>query len=181
MDVTMSLVSTPDAYPMTVLAAPAIEPVQWMMLGSVAVVLASLVAWHRLGRDSGGRARAGDWRATQRDVADAMVQLDQLAQRIHQKIDVRLAKLDALIREADDRIDQLDRMQRTGAGAPSVDIQLAPESPEAPAASDDDPHQSIYQLADAGYTSLQIAKKLSRHTGEVELILSLRRARRATA
>jgi hypothetical protein len=49
------------------------------------------------------------------------------------------------------------------------------ESP-APSASTPIDHQNIYRLADRGMNAVEIAKTLGQHTGQVELILNLRRA-----
>jgi hypothetical protein len=121
-----------------------------------------------------GEASASAERSVQ-ELSEVMAELDQLSREIHAKLDMKLATIQKLIREADQRIDVLSRFERTAAGQPSLDIQLKSEAPEQNIV-DDGPHDAIYRLADSGYSSLQIARELSRHTGEVELILSLRRA-----
>lgn len=110
-----------------------------------------------------------------RELGEVMGELDQLSREIHAKLDLKLATIQKLIRDADQRIEQLSRLDRTAGGKPSLDIQLKSESPDQ-SPEDDGPYDAIYRLADSGYSSLQIARELSRHTGEVELILSLRRA-----
>jgi len=52
----------------------------------------------------------------------------------------------------------------------------ATREPVAPSASTPIDHQNIYRLADRGMTAIEIAKTLGQHTGQVELILNLRRA-----
>lgn len=155
---------------------------QWLLLGLGAMVLVAFfgVQQRQRSRSATPTPRQAT-EGTQRDIVEVMSQLDQLSRQIHQKIDQRLGKLDALIRLADERIDRLNQLERSQKGAGAIDIELAPETPDAVEKIDEDPNQAIYQLADAGYTPIQIARQLSRHTGEIELILSLRRARRASA
>jgi hypothetical protein len=52
----------------------------------------------------------------------------------------------------------------------------ATHEPPAPSASTLIDHQNIYRLADRGMTAVEIARTLGQHTGQVELILNLRRA-----
>ena len=128
---------------------------------------------HRRGKASGDE--------TLREVEAVMAQLDHLSRQIHGKIDLKLVTLQKLIRDADQRIDQLSRLQRGAQGEATFDIELESETPDR--SGEDvalDPHEAIYRLADSGHTPLQIAKELARHTGEVELILSLRRAKHAS-
>lgn len=171
--------------PSSTVAASAVDSNQWILLGVGVFVLLGLLVWQRNQRlrQSGDNSdsRHREWNKTQREITEIMSHLEQLSLQIHQKIDQRLARLDALVRQADERIDQLNRLERSRQGITPLDIELASETPQSSEAADENPHQPIYRLADAGYTPIQIAKKLSRHTGEVELILSLRRARRASA
>lgn len=119
--------------------------------------------------------------SSSRDVETVMRELDQLSRQIHGRLDTKLAKLEAVIRDADERIDRLSRMARAGNGAGTVDVTLDPEDPLAatPRGSEsaDSPHASVYQLADGGRSPIEIAEALGRATGEVELILSLRKTK----
>ena len=119
--------------------------------------------------------------SSSRDVETVMRELDQLSRQIHGRLDTKLAKLEAVIRDADERIDRLSRMARAGNGAGAVDVTLDPEDPPAAtprgSESEDSPHASVYQLADGGRSSIEIAETLGRATGEVELILSLRKTK----
>jgi len=152
-----------------------------LLIGGI-VVLLFVIA--RKGRNRGD-TRTSSWRASSavhdpsiKDLGAVMTELDGLARQIHGKLDLKIATLQKIIRDADQRIDELSRLQRAADGKTVLDIQLDPESPDR--AFDDrplEPHQAVYRLADSGYTTLQIAQELARHTGEVELILSLRRAK----
>jgi hypothetical protein len=95
-----------------------------------------------------------------------MVQLQELARQINGHIDTRFCKLEVLLREADQKIRQLESMGLQPAG---------PLEPPATLSSDLD-REIIYKLADAGKSPLEIARELQKNTGEIELILSLRRS-----
>jgi hypothetical protein len=122
-----------------------------------------------------------------------MVELDQLARQVHGKLDTRFAKLEAVIRDADERIDQLARLLRESSGKGTLDVTIDDEPFEAPrpesasAAGLVTPEkpltprgernrQVIFDLADDGVEPVEIAQRVGRTTGEVELILSLRKA-----
>ena len=67
--------------------------------------------------------------ATRRNVEDVMLELDQLSRQIHGRIDTRLAKLEAIIRDADERIDRLSRLVRVADRDAACDVTLDAESP----------------------------------------------------
>ncbi|HUB24106.1 MAG TPA: hypothetical protein VL992_01660 [Tepidisphaeraceae bacterium] len=112
----------------------------------------------------------------QRDVEKQMetllVELSEMARQITAQLDTRAAKLDALIREADEKIAELKAISAGSAPrGPSLagrDIQVPPAPPA------DRRHAAIYELADAGLSPGQIAQRLQQPNGEVELILALR-------
>ena len=110
-----------------------------------------------------------------------MLELDQLSRQIHGRIDTKLARLDALMRDADIRIERLSELIRAAKDGPANEITLANENPHAvhPAKSDveSDRHADIYRLADGGQPPARIAEKVGKTTGEIELILALRRTK----
>ncbi len=121
-------------------------------------------------------------RGAVRDLETVMTELDQLSRQIHGRLDTKLAKIEALIRDADERIEKLARLQRAAAGMPTLDVTLESESPSAGATagappSETNPHDAVYRLADCGLSPMAIAEQLGRNTGEIELILSLRRVK----
>ncbi len=121
-----------------------------------------------------------------RDTQEVIIELDRVSREIHARIDTKFAKLEAVIRDADERIDRLSRLTRARSGSPTCDVTLPDEGPagptaEAPTALVADPHDAIYSLAEDGLSALQIAEKTGRPTGEVELILALRRTRDSVA
>jgi len=186
MDVTMNGIEhLSNIRPLATISASTMNTTQLILLGVGVAMLLVMIAWQRIHRQNLGgpvrNNRQDDLGNTPREIAEVMAQLEQLSRQIHHKIDGQLARLDASVRMADERINQLAQLERSRQGVPALDVELASETPDQAEPRDDDPHQPIYRLADAGYTPIQIARKLSRHTGEVELILSLRRAKRASA
>ncbi len=117
-----------------------------------------------------------------RDIEEVMLELDQLSRQTHGRLDTKFAKLEAVIRDADDRIERLSRLLRVASREPACDVTLAPEGPDIPAPDSEpvDPSDSrtgIYRLADAGVPTGQIAAEVGKPVGEVELILALRKTR----
>ncbi len=122
--------------------------------------------------------------ATRRDIDQAMVQLDQLAREIHGRLDTRFAKLEAVIRDADGRIDQLSRLIRASEGDQTIDVTLTSENPRQPPSEQalaDHPHASVWRLADSVLSAAKNAQEIGKIPGEVELILALRRTKAQTA
>ena len=119
--------------------------------------------------------------AATRDVEQIMLELDQLARQIHGRIDTRFAKLESVIRDADARIEKLNRMVRSAQGDSTIDITLEAEDPRQPVTpakeETDNRRAAIYRLADSGLSFTEIGQKVEKTAGEVELILALRRAR----
>jgi hypothetical protein len=134
--------------------------------------------------------------AVVRDMEEVMAELDQLSRQIHGRLDTKLARLEAVIRDADERIDRLARLVRSADGGSTLDVTVADSEPgesvpssrpaesileERTAASRRlQPNRArILQMADRGMSPLQIAEATGRTTGEIELILSLRKAEEA--
>src|SRR5687767_8058912 len=100
-----------------------------------------------------------------RDMDLLMVELQELSRRISAEIDTRFAKLEAAIRDADRRIAVLNRLSRSAADRPDDGMK-----------SDFDArHGVVYELADAGFSPIEIARDLGKTPGEIELILNLRK------
>ncbi len=123
-------------------------------------------------RNTPFRSPTGDSRQTperqlRNDLESLLVELQELSRKISAQIDTRFAKLEAAIRDADRRIAALNRLGRQ---AP----QQTGGSPHDPAETDIR-HGVVYELTDAGFTPVEIAKDLGKTVGEVELILNLRK------
>ena len=117
------------------------------------------------------------------NMQEVMLELEQLARQIHGQVDTRYAKLEAVIRDADKRIETLSRLARTDDDSPALDVTVGIEQKEEHDPRSDDtalPHSEVHRLADAGLGVVQIAKETDRNVGEVELILALRKTRTRT-
>lgn len=75
------------------------------------------------------------------------------------------------------RVKDLEYTQRREVAQPAVPTSFAipRDQPTQPPSQSTD-HENIYRLADRGMSAVEIAKTLGHHTGQVELILNLRRA-----
>lgn len=163
---------------------------RWIVLGfaAFALVYITLIRPLRkkgrkdpLDKPSGGGVLAHQ-RAVERDMSNLLVELSEMARQMTAQLDTRAAKLELLIKEADDRIATLKRAAAGITTVPSDErTELlatfselpAEETPSAP--SPPDPRNlEVYDLADQGLTIQEIAHELGRPTGEVELILALR-------
>lgn len=124
--------------------------------------------------------------AVQRDVSDLTEKLAQQSEAMAHQLDVRTARLETLLAQADDRIAALEK-QLAARPAAAIEAKPAASHTAAPApAHASTPferleapgmqHRDVYTLADSGLTPVQIAQRLGKPTGQVELILNLRRA-----
>jgi hypothetical protein len=119
-------------------------------------------------------------RQVERDMNNVLVELSQMARQITAQLDTRSAKLEELIEEADRKIEELKRLQQKAAPAanpmvakrPTVEQKVV-SSPAAKAV-EEDRHTEVYSLADSGHSAQDIASRLNRPRGEIELILALR-------
>jgi len=105
-----------------------------------------------------------------RDLETLIGELQDLSRKIGAEIDTRYAKLEASIRDADRRIAVLSRLTRETGGQADGPAQESPGN--------DSRYAAVYELADAGFSCVEIAKDLGKTPGEIELILNLRRTAR---
>ncbi|MCH8965653.1 MAG: hypothetical protein IIB58_11870 [Planctomycetes bacterium] len=131
-------------------------------------------------------AKLKEEHAVKGDMQELMVELQDLSRDINAQIDTRFAKLEVSIRAADERIDILERLLRTADGRPTIDTVVSGDDEAAPLPQEQPqaglpelPHGRIYDLADGGKNSIQIAQETGRTPGEIELILSLRESTRS--
>lgn len=140
----------------------------------------------------GGSVGLAQQRAVERQMQGLLVEMADMARQISAQLDTRAARLEDLIRQADERLAAM----KMGAGEseplggrgpmelPAGDVPREPitetaapftGAQETPAFTVTSPeHADIYALADAGRSPVEIARELSRPRGEVELILALR-------
>jgi len=167
------------------------ESTQWVVLA--AGVLATLYVIMRsksrakrvdpLARQSGGIGLSQQ-RQIERDINHLMVEMLDTARQMTAQLDTRAARLEVLMKEADARLAALKAATgSTAAGAtftssaPPASTPTAaplPPVPSPPETPPDPRHAEVYLMADQGRSPQEIARKLNRPNGEVELILALR-------
>lgn len=137
-------------------------------IGAIAGGVALLTYWWR--RHTAARRPATRSAAIAGPRADAPAELRdlerdmrELTDRLAAELDARAARLERLIEAADARLVALERAAES------------PATPRARSASVADPFAEVYHLADQGLPSVEIARRTSRPTGQVDLILNLRR------
>jgi DNA-binding NarL/FixJ family response regulator len=128
----------------------------------------------------------GQQRAAERDMQRLLVEYEQMIRNMTAGLDTRATKLELLIKEADEKIAAL-RAGLAGGGSSSS----APENPGSAASAtvtptllpfsglpDPDPrYTEIYSLVDQGLSSKEVARRLGRPDGEIDLIVRLRTKR----
>jgi len=120
-------------------------------------------------------------RQIERDMNGLMVEMLDTARQMTAQLDTRAARLEVLMKEADARLAALKAATgSTAAGptftssdsaAPASSLAAVPPPQETPP---DPRHAEVYLMADQGRSPQEIARKLNRPNGEVELILALR-------
>ena len=140
-------------------------------------------------------------RSVERQMQSLLVELSEMSRQVTAGLDTRAAKLDALIREADDKIAQLSSLRNGNGVAESIHAHAAAGprfdmrddedraksaavveprfaagsfATEASAYDPDPRHAQIYMMADEGHSAAEIATRLQRPAGEIQLILALR-------
>ena len=116
-------------------------------------------------------------RSVERQMNSALVELAEMARQITGQLDTRAARLSALLDDADRKIEQLKQLTQQvqtpvnscSPPAPDPGPRQSPPEPE------DARHREVYDLADEGLAPAEIAAKIGRPRGEIELILALRR------
>jgi len=145
-------------------------------------------------------ARLRDQRDVRQSMDELLIQLEEVSRRINAQVDTRFAKLEAVIRDADERIARLGTLtpakpppgrnvkraeQRAAAVHPPAESDgggLPARQADTPTKGDDGPpvagqeeqRRRVYEMADSGALPITIADALNLPLGEVELILNLR-------
>jgi len=125
------------------------------------------------------RAEAGERQTIDTVMADAT----ELTQRLAAQLENKAVRLETLIAEADDRLVRLERAhaQRPtpASAAPARTNAPSMASRETSDGSGEREHQAgharVFELADQGLSPVEIARAVNQPTGQVELILALRR------
>jgi hypothetical protein len=116
-------------------------------------------------------------RSVERQMETLVVELEKMARQITAQLDTRAGKLELLIKEADEKIAGLARAAASGPtpgqSNPTIGATTPPTSTLL--SEHDARHNDVYSLADQGRAPHEIAHILDRPSGEVELILALRK------
>ena len=187
------------------LFAEGYNPSTQQLLLLAAVVLAGFLFMRMLRRTTPSNGTPRQYRreiesatahtsAIKGDMEHLLIELDKLSREISAQVDTKLSRLEHSIAEADRRIAamriMLDAAKSAGASlgiedpidsttdtngekTPTADHETRPTSADADMAAD---REQIFKLADQGMTPLEIARKIDRRLGEIELILTLRQA-----
>ena len=126
------------------------------------------------------------------EMSALLAELEETTRRVAAQMSNRRTALELLVKEADEKIRQLEALTRgapggsalaarapgssaeVGAADPAQTLSRLRQQRVAPVAAEDPAYRPIYQLADQGRNSREIAQTLGRQPGEVELILALR-------
>jgi hypothetical protein len=162
---------------------PTIDPTtRWLAIGAGVLTIAYAVfrpmmrKKDPLARREAPGSLAGQ-RAVERDMSNLLVELSAMARQITAQIDTRSAKLELLIREADEKIAALRAATPQNNSSPfAMPARISQQSEELDQPVDP-AHAEVYALADQGRSAREIAAQLGRPDGEIELILALRMAR----
>lgn len=169
----------------------------WLILGAsvVAVIYISMRPKKRKDPLAGSdtfRPSLAQQKALERDMQHVLVELSEMTRQMSAQLDTRAAKLELLIRDAEEKIQQLrdatlaHRPEATTDVSAAMALAAANAAPgthrlnlrlvkdTVPPPPTEDRWIEIYRQADAGSTAGEIAAKMSRPRGEIELILALR-------
>lgn len=126
-------------------------------------------------------------RDARRAIEDTVVEAEELTRRLVAHLDTKSARLEELIRQADDRIARFtttpgarDHARPANPASQIVDPKPGPLRASTPGQTQrpsrlaDPVSVDVYRLADEGLPPIEIAQRLSEGVGKVELILALR-------
>ena len=109
--------------------------------------------------------------------AELIRDMRELSDRLATDLDQKAARLEQLIAMADERVGNLLSAVRAQPRMESRVVEVKPEARRPSPRTDayEAMHRDVYELADIGLSVIEIASKLDRPTGQVELILNLRK------
>jgi hypothetical protein len=184
---------------------------RWLVIALAAATIAYAVVRPMLKKrdpmaKSPGTSSLAQQRTVEREMSTLLVELSEMTRQLSAQLDTRSAKLEELMRQADQKIAELRAAGLLSpgnqsalpppAGTPALPAPLGSGSADSPyaglglipadnagvpsrpaldARSQVDPsHAAIYAFVDQGLSPQEIANRLGRPAGEVELILNLR-------
>ncbi len=151
-----------------------------LLYPTLAIIGCSCLTW-ALRKRSSSRAKSpsinSEHLATVAELNALRSDLNELGERLAQKLDHKAAHLESLLARAEHAAEELRHLR---AATTQAGTRLAPP----PTRSDgfieshaalDPLHARVAELADQGLAPVQIAQRLGQPTGQIELILALRR------
>lgn len=174
----MTLAGAPEqAMDGVLLQFPNLDPTtRWWLIIAISLTVFYLIMRPRRRKSKDAQpARPGSLasqRNVERDMNNLLVELSEMARQITAQLDTRTAKLELLMKEADQKLAELRGAVKSTASSPSP--VTATMRMEIPLPDVDAKYEEIYSLSDQGHTAHDIAHQLDRPHGEIELILALR-------
>ena len=153
-----------DAAPLGRPGTPS-SPATMVAAGAILVGCLLVAYWYRR------RMLSGAPRGTV-SASDLASDMQELSDRLASDLEARAERLERLLALASGRIRELERLIQL---QPAAETRLIEPKPQPRGEGVDASHLDVYELADNGHTPVEIAKRLDRPTGQVELILNLRR------
>lgn len=177
---------------------PPDETTRWILIGAAAAAAFYLLVLRpklqkRRGNDalerSSEQGALSRQRGVEREMSGVLVELTEMTRQVGAQLDTRAARLEVLIQQADQRIATLQSIspQRgpdanasspLGAQGGSLNASYAasadPRTTATASVPVDPRHAEVYALADQGNSPPEIAARLGRPNGEIQLILALR-------
>jgi len=157
------------------------------VIGGVSLLVLVLTRRRFSRRDAGAPARRreageplartgdGGHRRLQQSMQALLLELEGLSREINSQVDTRLRALNLLIQEADEKIAELRRLQGLSEGQGPTSRPMPPPRQEPHPEATSERYAKVYSLAEKGHSVVEIATEMEMMTGEVELILALRR------
>lgn len=174
------------------------QTASWVLIAAAIVLLTWVMMrlqWRRQRRspDEEPVAQMRETLGERQAESERAAEVGEIVRDMAARLETRAARLEALLDQADERIEKLEARLAAGAVSGSVAASDRPaqtmqisqsevsdpwaedqDAPAKPANGQDPLHQEVYELADGGQTPLDIARRLDQQVGTIELILALR-------
>lgn len=162
-----------------------------VLLVLITAIVLSLISIRRKYRERGPSPRAyareqmnrlKEQKVIETDLNNILIHLQQFSREMNANLDAKVIRIERAMKDADARIEDLERLVRQSNGSPALDITVGDDAePEIRQTRKKraSAHDQIHALADRGMSPSEIASKLSRSLGEVELVVAMHNAKRA--
>lgn len=170
-------------------ATPHDGSLQYLVLGGAGLLVIYVLMRPKKKKDplipSSPRLSIAQQKSVERQMESLLVEFSKMARQMSAQLDTRAAKLELLLKEADEKLAAL-REASAAAGPRHPEPQTLPSNGQGSPEQDPLPvppltahrqgsrHAEVYGLSDQGRSAQEIAREIGRPSGEVELILALR-------